>query len=84
VHICLGDHYKDGFETIMARQRKDPLSHALNIMDRDLLKLYSEVKDDLDQQVAAATGPHHLFHALTEDPEVRLHLTRRLIEKNKI
>lgn len=84
VHICLGDHYKDGFETIMARQRKDPLSHALNKMDRELLKLYSEVRDDLDQKIAAATGPHHLFHALTEEPEVRLHLTRRLIEKNKI
>ena len=84
VHICLGDHYKDGFETIMARQRKDPLSHALNKMDRELLKLYSEVKDDLEQHIAAATGPHHLFHALTEDPEVRLHLTRRLIENNKI
>jgi len=25
-----------------------------------------------------------LFHALTEEPEVRLHLTRRLIEENKM
>ena len=80
VHICLGDHYKDGMDTIMARQRKDPLSHALNKMDRIILKLYSEIRDDLTKQIDAATGPHHLFHALTEDPEVRLHLTRRLIE----
>jgi len=83
VHICLGDHYKDGMDTIMARQRKDPLSHSLNKMDRIILDLYREIRDDLQQQIEAATGPHHLFHALTEDPEVRLHMTRRLIEENK-
>ena len=82
VHICLGDIYKDGFDTIMARQRKDPLSHYLNKMDRSILAFYSEIRDDLSQQIEAATGPHHLFHALTEEPEVRLHLTRRLIENN--
>ena len=82
VHICLGDHYKDGMDTIMARQRKDPLSHALNKMDRVILKLYSEIRNDLDKHIAAATGPHHLFHVLTEEPEVRLHLTRRLIEES--
>ena len=81
VHICLGDHYKDGMDKIMSRQRKDPLIHALNKMDRNILKIYSEVRDDLEQQIDVATGPHHLFHALTEDPEVRLHLTRRLIEE---
>ena len=83
VHICLGDHYKDSMDTIMARQRKDPLSLALNKMDRIILKLYSEVRDDLEQHIEAATGPHHLFHVLTEEPEVRLHMTRRLIEENK-
>ena len=82
VHICLGDHYKDGMDTIMARQRKDPLSHALNKMDRVILKLYGEIRNDLDKHIAAATGPHHLFHVLTEEPEVRLHLTRRLIEES--
>ena len=81
VHICLGDIYKDGFDAIMARQRKDPLSQALNKMDRNILAFYSEIRDDLTQHIEAATGPHHLFHALTEEPEVRLHLTRRLIEK---
>ena len=84
VHICLGDHYKDGMDKIMARQRKDPLVHALNKMDRIILKLYSEIRDNLEQQIEAATGPHHLFHALTEEPEVRLHMTRRLIEENRI
>ncbi len=82
VHICLGDHYRDGMDTIMARQRKDPLSHALNRLDRVILKLYSEIRDDLEQHIETATGPHHLFHALTEEPEVRLHMTRRLIEMN--
>ncbi|MDH5601478.1 MAG: hypothetical protein OEY78_09270, partial [Gammaproteobacteria bacterium] len=80
VHICLGDHYKDGFELIMARQRKDPLCHALNKMERTLLKLYAETRDDLDEKIDQATGPHHLFHSLTEEAEVRLYLTRRLIE----
>jgi len=84
VHICLGDIYKDGFDTIMVRQRKDPLSHALKKMDRSILAFYSEIRDDLAQQIEAATGPHHLFHALTEEPEVRLHMTRRLIEENKL
>ena len=84
VHICLGDHYKDGMDTIMARQRKDPLSHALNKMDKIILDLYKEIRDDLQQHIDAATGPHHLFHVLTEEPEVRLHLTRRLIEENKL
>ena len=83
VHICLGDHYKDGMDKIMARQRKDPLSHALNKMDRIILKFYSEIRDDIEQHIEAATGPHHLFHVLTEEPEVRLHMTRRLIEENK-
>lgn len=83
VHICLGDHYTDGMDKIMARQRKDPLIHALNKMDHIILKLYSEIRNDLEQHIEAATGPHHLFHALTEVPEVRLYLTRRLIEENK-
>lgn len=84
VHICLGDHYKDGMDRIMARQSKDPLSLALNRMDRIILDLYKEVRDDLDEKIETATGPHHLFHALTEEPAVRLHLTRRLIEEYKI
>lgn len=84
VHICLGDHYKEGMEIIMSRQRKDPLSHALYKMDRRIVEIYSEIRDDLSEQIAIATGPHHLFHALTEDPKVRLHLTRRLIDENKL
>jgi len=80
VHICLGDHYKEGMDVILARQRKDPLLKALNKMEPQVLKLYREIRDDLEQQIEAATGPHHLFHALTEEPEVRLYLTRRLIE----
>jgi len=80
VHICLGDHYQDGVETILARQRKDPLCHALNRFDTRLLDFYREIRSDLEQQIEAATGPHHLFHALTEDPEVRLHMTKRLID----
>jgi len=79
VHICLGDIYKDGMEKIMARQRKDPLCQALNRFDRRLLDFYAEIRPDLEQKIEAATGPHHLFHALTEEPEVRLHMTRRLI-----
>ena len=79
VHICLGDVYADGFDKIMARQRKDPLSQALNRFDRRLLDLYAEVRDDLQEKIAQATGPHHLFHAITEAADVRLHMTRALL-----
>ena len=47
---------------------------------RQLLDLYAEVKPDLEQRIEQAIGPHHLFHMLTEDPGVRLHMTQRLIE----
>ncbi|MGB5570981.1 MAG: hypothetical protein WBM81_16950, partial [Sedimenticolaceae bacterium] len=63
---------------ILARQRKDPLSRALHVFDQRLPRLYAEIRGDLDQLIAKATGPHHLFHMLTEDSQVRLHLTRRL------
>jgi hypothetical protein len=65
---------------VLARHRKDPLTHALQGFDRRLLDYYAEVRDDLEEQLARATGPHHLFHRLTDDPAVRLHMTRRLIE----
>jgi hypothetical protein len=84
VHMCLGDIYSDGIETILARQRKDPLSHALHKFDKRLLGFYSEIKTDLDKKIEAATGPHHLFHTLTEDPDVRLHMTKRLIEDQTV
>jgi hypothetical protein len=80
VHICLGDVFQDGLTTILARQRKDPLSHALHSFDKRLLDYYAEVRPDLEHKIHAATGPHHLFHSLTEAPELRLHMTRRLIE----
>lgn len=80
VHICLGDLYRDGMDQIMARQCKDPLSRALYRFDRRLLDYYAEIRDDLEHKIEAATGPHHLFHALTEEREVRLHMTRRLLD----
>lgn len=81
VHICLGDLYKDGVDTILARQRKDPFIHALNVFDQRIPQLYAEIRDDLDALIDKATGPHHLFHMLTEESDVRLHMTRRLIEQ---
>lgn len=79
VHICLGDVYEDGIDAILARQRKDPLSKALHHFDKRLLEFYAEIRPDLEQKIHTATGPHHLFHSLTEEAEVRLHMTRRLI-----
>ncbi|HID45564.1 MAG TPA: radical SAM protein [Chromatiaceae bacterium] len=79
VHVCLGNVYEDGAETILARQRKDPLSRALADFDRRLLDFYAEQKDDLQRLIDRATGPHHLFHQLTEDAGMRLHMTRRLL-----
>ena len=80
VHIALGNVYEDGLETVLARQRKDPLARALHDFDLRLLDFYRERADDLDALIAQATGPHHLFHTITESPAMRLHMTRRLIE----
>ncbi|MEN8213633.1 MAG: radical SAM protein [Pseudomonadota bacterium] len=79
VHIALGNLHEDDAETIFARHRKDPLLRALRDFDRRLLDYYGEVRNDLDGCIARATGPHHLFHVLTESAEVRLHMTRRLL-----
>ncbi len=79
VHVCLGNVHEDGADRVLARHRKDPLTAALHRFDRRLLDFYGEIRDDLEARVARASSPHHLFHALTEDPGVRLHLTRRLI-----
>ncbi|WP_456407320.1 radical SAM protein [Thiolapillus sp.] len=79
VHICLGNVYEDGAETVLARKRKDPLSRSLADFDRRLLDFYAEQKDDLQRLIDRSTGPHHLFHQLTQDAEMRLYMTRRLI-----
>jgi len=80
VHVCLGDLYQDGGERIFARQRKDPLTRALGRFDLRLLDLYAEFRPDLAARIDAATSPHHLFHSITEDADVRLHMTRRLTQ----
>ena len=80
VHMSLGDVYRDGLNTILRRHRLDPLSRALHDFDLRLLDFYREVRTDLDQRIASATGPHQLFHAITERSDVRLHMTRRLVE----
>ena len=84
VHVCLGNVYEEGADRVLARHRRDPLTRALRGFDRRLLDYYAEVRGDLDAQIARATSPHHLFHMLTEDPAVRLHMTRRLIEALRI
>ncbi|MCW9012164.1 MAG: hypothetical protein OQL06_00155 [Gammaproteobacteria bacterium] len=79
VHMCLGDVYQDGLETVLKRLQKDPLTRALSHFDLKLLDYYSEIKPDLDQRIANATSPHHLFHSITEDAAMRLHMTKRLL-----
>ena len=80
VHICLGNVFEEGMQTIRQRQAKDPLSNAMHRFDIRLLDFYREVRDDLDAIIEKSTGPHHLFHAITEDGAIRLHLTERLID----
>lgn len=80
VHMCLGNVYEDGVETVLSRQRKDPLTQALHRFDLRLLEYYREKADDLDQIIERSTGPHHLFHTITEKGDVRLHMTKRLLE----
>ena len=80
VHMCLGNVFEDGMETVLARQRKDPLSQAMKHFDLRLLDYYREIRDDLDERIAGATGPHQLFHSITEEGAARLHMTRRLLD----
>ena len=81
VHMCLGNVFEDGIHTIRKRQAKDPLSNALNQFDLRLLDYYRELRDDLDAIIEKSTSPHHLFHTITEDGAMRLHMTKRLIEQ---
>ncbi len=81
VHMCLGNVYSDGAERIFSRLRKDPLTHALANFDTKLLGYYQEQREDLPQCIERASSPHQLFHRLTEDAPMRLHMTRRLLQK---
>ncbi|HFD86615.1 MAG TPA: hypothetical protein ENJ35_02940 [Gammaproteobacteria bacterium] len=80
VHMCLGNVFEEGMDRVLARQRKDPLSHAMRHFDLRLLDYYREIRDDLDERIAGATGPHQLFHSITEEGAIRLHMTRRLLD----
>ena len=80
VHICLGNVFEEGMETVLKRLAKDPLSKAIYHFDRCLLDYYAEICPDLEKKLETTTGPHHLFHTITEDANVRLHMTKRLIE----
>ncbi len=79
VHVCLGNVFEDGMEVIRKRQLKDPLSNALNNFDLRLLDYYRELRDDLDAIIEKSTSSHHLFHTITEEGVMRLHMTQRLI-----
>ncbi len=78
-HIVLGNLYTEGKEIILARHSKDPLLKALARFDKKLLDYYQEVTDDIETILATATGPHQLFHRLTERAAIRLHMTERLL-----
>ncbi|KOR32165.1 hypothetical protein TI05_08965, partial [Achromatium sp. WMS3] len=80
-HVCLGNWRTEDSKTILARHRKDPLTAALQRFDPNLLTYYAEIRKDLDAQIAIATGPQHLLHMLTEEPDVRLHITQRLLSQ---
>ncbi len=82
VHICLGNVFEDGIDRIRQRQAKDPLSDAMNRFDIRLLDIYREQENNLDAIIEKSTGPHHLFHCITESGAMRLHMTKRLIELN--
>ena len=79
VHMCLGNVFEDGMDTIRKRQAIDPLSNALNCFDLRLLEYYRELRNDLDGIIEKSTSPHHLFHTITEEGSMRLHMTKCLI-----
>ncbi|MBF0448057.1 MAG: hypothetical protein HQL67_07655 [Magnetococcales bacterium] len=77
-HIWMGNLIEEG-ESLFERYEKDPLAAALAAFDPKLLAYYSERSDDLEDLKNQATGPHHLFHKLTESAPMRLYLTKRLM-----
>ncbi len=80
VHICLGNVLEEGIDTIRQRQAKDPLTRSVHTFDLKLLNYYRELRDDLDWIIENSTSPHHLFHTITQDAEMRLHMTQRLLQ----
>ncbi|MBF0191963.1 MAG: hypothetical protein HQL99_12615 [Magnetococcales bacterium] len=78
-HLWLGDLGQESRETIRARHGKDPLLQALERFDPRVPRFYQECAQDLETRIAQATGPHHLWHLLTERAAMRLYLTRRLL-----
>jgi len=83
VHICLGNVLEEGIDTIRQRQAKDPLTRAMHSFDLKLLDYYRELRDDFENIIESSTSPHHLFHTITEDAEMRLHMTRRLLQQQE-
>ncbi len=78
IHLWLGNYFTE-HEKVLPRYRKDPLLRALERFDRRLLDYYGEIEEGLETLLRESTGPHHLFHRLTESARVRLHMTRRLL-----
>jgi hypothetical protein len=83
VHLCLGNVLEEGIDIIRQRQAKDPLTRAMHRFDLKLLDFYRERHDDLEQIIECSTSPHHLFHTITEDAEMRLHMTKRLLQQRE-
>ncbi|MBF0444343.1 MAG: hypothetical protein HQL68_02045 [Magnetococcales bacterium] len=81
-HLWVGNIVEEG-ELVFSRYKKDPLLHALRVFDKRLLGYYCEVANDLESLVKQASGPHYLFHQLTQSASMRLHLTKRLVENSK-
>jgi hypothetical protein len=78
-HLWMGNLF-DEKEKVFLRYRKDPLLDALERFDPALLDYYSKRSNNLKELKKRATGPHHLFHQITESAPMRLHLTQCLIE----
>ncbi|MGV6857431.1 MAG: radical SAM protein [bacterium] len=83
VHMCLGNVQEEGLERVLQRQKKDPLTQALHTFDLRLLEYYAEARQDLEKILDISTSPHHLFHAITEEGDVRLHMTIRLLGRGR-
>ncbi|NGZ07109.1 MAG: hypothetical protein G8237_12220 [Magnetococcales bacterium] len=78
-HVWLGNLLVESRDKIRTRLAKDPLLQAMERFDPRILRFYQEAAGDLEQRIALATSPHHLWHNLTERATMRLHLTRRLL-----
>ena len=86
---AIAETYPRQTSQFLTRQKdrfRNPIGYAI---ERSIGPVYDQLstdmnedalRDDLDSIIEKSTSPHHLFHTITEEAAMRLHMTKRLIE----